>query len=235
LQLTDGVHVAITDRRGGVSRTPFASRNLGGAVGDIRQAVLTNRDRTAAELGFDPTRVVLMNQVHGADTAYVTEPWSHESAPLDGLCTNQPGLVLGVLVADCAPVLIADPVAKLVGAAHAGRRGTAAGVVPALVRTMVDRGGDPARMVALVGPTVCRLCYEVSAELHAEYPEAGRAVSRRGTPSLDIRATIVTQFTDHGVVDVRHDDRCTIESSELYSHRREQPTGRFAGYIWLAA
>lgn len=233
MQLTDGVYVAITDRRGGVSTAPYDSRNLGGAVGDSWQAVLTNREKTAAELGFDPARVVLMNQVHGADIAYVTEPWSRDSPPLDGLYTDQRGLVLGVLVADCAPVLIADVSAELVGAAHSGRTGTAIGVVPALVRTMVSRGANPDRMIAFVGPSACRLCYEISAELHDEFPRPGRSASRRGTPSLDIRAVIVSQLAACGVAEVRHDERCTIESPELYSYRRERRTGRFAGYIWL--
>jgi polyphenol oxidase len=142
-----------------------------------------------------------------------------------------------VLVADCAPVLVADPQARLVGGAHSGRPGTAAGVVPALIEAMTARGAAPSRMVALVGPCVCGACYEVPAELRKRVAEAvpeTRSVTPRGTPALDIRAGIAAQLAAAGVPDVRHDRRCTIESPELYSYRRDGRTGRFAGYIWLA-
>jgi YfiH family protein len=124
-----------------------------------------------------------------------------------------------------------------VGAAHSGRAGTVAGVVPALVEAMTEHGADPGRMTALLGPMACGLCYEVSAELREEIaavlPEA-RATTRQGTPSLDLRAAITAQLTTAGVTEITHDHRCTIESPDLYSYRRERTTGRFAGYIWLA-
>jgi YfiH family protein len=238
MRLADRVHVAITDRHGGASAAPFDSRNLGGRVGDDLRNVYLNREKTAVELGFASDRVVFMRQVHGADVAYVTEPYGDDPPALDAVFTDQPGLALGVLVADCAPVLLADPAAGLIGAAHSGRAGTAAGVVPALVRAMVDQGADPGRMAALVGPTACGLCYEVSTELRDEVsailPDT-RSTTRHGTPALDVRAGIAAQLAALGVSAVRHDDRCTIESAELFSYRREKITGRFAGYIWLDA
>ncbi|WP_449064742.1 peptidoglycan editing factor PgeF [Planomonospora algeriensis] len=236
IQLAPGVQAAFTDRHGGVSAEPYDSRNLGGAVGDDPGAVLRNRDKTAADLGVDPARVVFMRQVHGADARYVTEPFGDDPPPLDAVLTDVPGLALCVLVADCAPVLVADPVAGIVGAAHSGRPGTMAGVVPALVAAMAERGAEPARMTALIGPSACGLCYEVPAamrdEVAAAVPEA-RATTRRGTPAVDVRAGIAAQLAGAGVGDVRHDARCTIESPELFSHRRRRPTGRFAGYVWL--
>ncbi|MEV1206588.1 polyphenol oxidase family protein, partial [Microbispora rosea] len=145
-------------------------------------------------------------------------------------------LGLAVLVADCAPVLVADPVAGLVGGAHSGRPGTEAGVVPALVEAMAARGARPDRMTAVIGPSACGLCYEVPEDLcervAARVPET-RSRTRHGTPALDIRAGIAAQLARAGVADVRHDDRCTIETADLYSYRREQRTGRFAGYVWL--
>jgi hypothetical protein len=228
--------MVITDRLGGASVAPYDGRNLGGAVGDDPAAVRQNRDKTALEFGLDPARVVYMRQVHSADVAYVTEPFGAEPPTLDAVFTAEPGLGLCVLVADCAPVLVADPYAGLVGAAHSGRAGTSLGVVPALVRAMAGRGADPARMTALIGPAACGLCYEVSAELRdqvsAGLPES-RSTTRRGTPALDLRAGITAQLTAEGVTDIRHDDRCTIETPGLYSYRRDHTTGRFAGYIWL--
>jgi YfiH family protein len=234
----DRVHMVITDRLGGASVAPYDGRNLGGAVGDDPVTVRQNRDKTASEFGLDPARVVYMRQVHSADVAYVTEPFGAEPPALDAVFTAEPGLGLCVLVADCAPVLVADAGAGLVGAAHSGRAGTTLGVVPALVRAMAGRGADPARMTALIGPAACGLCYEVSAELRdqvsAGLPES-RSTTRRGTPALDLRAGITAQLTAGGVTDIRHDDRCTIETPELYSYRRDHTTGRFAGYIWLDA
>jgi YfiH family protein len=238
MEPADRVHAIITDRHGGTSTGPYDSRNLGGAVGDDPEAVLRNREKTAVEFGLDPSRVVFMRQVHGAAVAYVTEPFQDAEAPgLDAVFTDRPGLGLAVLVADCAPVLVADAEARLVGAAHSGRAGTVAGVVPALVQAMTEHGADPGRMTALLGPMACGLCYEVSAELREEIaavlPEA-RATTRQGTPSLDLRAAITAQLATAGVTEITHDHRCTIESPDLYSYRRERTTGRFAGYIWLA-
>lgn len=232
----DRVKMAFTDRHGGVSAGPYGTRNLGGAVGDDPEAVAENRAKTAAELGLD--QVVFMRQVHGADVAHVTAPFEGEPPALDGVLTDRPGLGLAVLVADCAPVLLADPVAGVVGGAHSGRPGTEAGVVPALVEAMAARGAEPARMVAMIGPSACGLCYEVPADLRDRV--AGRvpetwSVTRAGTPALDLRAGIAAQLARAGVPDVRHDGRCTIETPGLYSYRREHRTGRFAGYVWLQA
>jgi purine-nucleoside/S-methyl-5'-thioadenosine phosphorylase / adenosine deaminase len=232
------VRMVVTDRLGGAGVAPYDSRNLGGSVGDDPATVRQNRDETARELGLDPARVVYMRQVHSADVAYVTESWGDDPPALDAVFTTEPALALCVLVADCAPVLIADAEAGMVGAAHSGRAGTVLGVVPALVRAMAGRGADPARMTALVGPCACGLCYEVSGELRAEVAAGLPAMwsaTRRGTPALDVRAGVVAQLAAEGVTAVRHDDRCTIESPELFSYRRERTTGRFAGYIWLDA
>ncbi|MGJ6962088.1 peptidoglycan editing factor PgeF [Streptosporangium sp. G11] len=224
----------ITDRHGGVSADPYGSRNLGGMCGDEPDAVATNRARTAAEFGLG--RVVFMRQVHSADVRYVREPFGDDPPPLDGVCTDVPGLGLAALCADCAPVLLAEPEAGLVGAAHSGRVGTMSGVVTALVEEMARRGADPARMTALIGPMACGTCYEVPAEMRDEVavmlPEAW-SITRQDTPALDLRAAITSQLGKAGVGEITHDTRCTIESADLFSHRREGTTGRFAGYVWL--
>ncbi|MEU4406107.1 peptidoglycan editing factor PgeF [Streptosporangium sp. NPDC023963] len=224
----------ITDRHGGVSADPYGSRNLGGMCGDEPGAVAANRARTAAEFGLE--RVVFMRQVHSADVRYVREPFGDDPPPLDGVCTDVPGLGLAALCADCAPVLLAEPEAGLAGAAHSGRVGTMSGVVTALVEEMARRGADPARMTALIGPMACGTCYEVPAEMRDEVavmlPEAW-SITRQDTPALDLRAAITSQLGKAGVGEITHDTRCTIESADLFSHRREGTTGRFAGYVWL--
>lgn len=157
---------------------------------------------------------------------------------VDAIFTDVPGLPLGVLVADCAPVLIADPQARIVGAAHAGREGMADGVVLALVRAMIEAGADPARLRAAIGPAICGGCYEVPAQLRARIadavPQAG-CVTRKGSPGIDIRSGVVAQLAEAGVLAVSRDPRCTAETTALYSYRRDGLTGRFAGLVWLAS
>jgi YfiH family protein len=154
-----GAHFAFTDRWGGVSAAPYERLNLGGAVGDDPEAVRTNRELAAKSLGIDPANVVWMNQVHSADVAVVDGPWGERPVPeVDAIVTSRRGLALAVLTADCTPVLLADPVAGVAAAAHAGRPGMVAGVVPAAVRTMVELGADPARIIARTGPAVCGRC-----------------------------------------------------------------------------
>ncbi|MEV7012656.1 peptidoglycan editing factor PgeF [Streptosporangium sp. NPDC051022] len=226
----------ITNRHGGTSAEPYGSRNLGGLCGDDPEAVAANRAKTAAEFGLD--RTVFMRQVHSADVRYVTEPFGDDPPPLDGVFTDVPHLGLAALCADCAPVLLADPVAGLVGAAHSGRVGTVLGVVPALVEAMAGHGADPARMTALIGPMACGSCYEVPAGMRREVAEVLPevwSITRDDTPALDLRAGITSQLARAGVRDVTHDTRCTIETPDLFSHRRDGRTGRFAGYVWLEA
>ncbi|MFE0459017.1 peptidoglycan editing factor PgeF [Kitasatospora sp. NPDC058965] len=237
MELAPGVRYAVTTRSGGVSPAPYAERNLGGLTGDDRANVLHNRRLTATQLGLAPDRVVWMRQVHSATVQRVAGPWGGDAPELDGVWTTEPGLALASLGADCAAVLLADPVARVVGAAHSGRAGTLSGIATRLVHAMAEGGADPARTVAYIGPAACGRCYEVPEAMRAEsaaaLPETYSTTSW-GTPALDLPAGITAQLTAAGVTDVRRDPRCTIETADLYSHRRDAPTGRFAAYLWLA-
>ncbi|MEU8759200.1 peptidoglycan editing factor PgeF [Streptomyces sp. NPDC048659] len=232
-----GAHFAFTDRWGGVSAVPYEELNLGGAVGDDPAAVLANRERAAAGLGLDPARVVWMNQVHGAGVAVVDRPWGTDPVPsVDALVTDRPGLALAVLTADCVPVLLADPVAGVVAAAHAGRPGMTAGVVPAAVARMTQLGARPERIVARTGPAVCGRCYEVPDAMRAEVAAvepAAHAETSWGTPAVDVTAGVLAQLARLGVTDVAASGVCTLESPDHYSYRRDRTTGRLAGYVWL--
>ncbi len=236
-----GVRAVFTDRNGGVSGPPFESLNLGAGVGDESAAVAANRDRLARAQGLAADGIAWMRQVHSAAVRYVGGPVRGGPAgqlaePVDAEFTDVPGVALAVLVADCVPVLVADPQARMVGAAHSGREGTAAGVVPALVLAMTAAGASPARLRACIGPAICGGCYEVPAELRdrvtAEVPAAW-CVTRAGTPGLDLRAGVRAQLAELGVREVSADGRCTKESAELFSYRRDGQTGRFAGLVWL--
>ncbi|AZM78216.1 peptidoglycan editing factor PgeF [Streptomyces sp. NPDC005395] len=233
----NGAHFGFTDRWGGVSAVPYEELNLGGAVGDDPAAVTANRELAAKALGADPARVVWMNQVHGADVAVVDAPWGDRPVPrVDAVVTAERGLALAVLTADCVPVLLADPVAGIAAAAHAGRPGLVAGVVPAAVRAMTELGADPARIVARTGPAVCGRCYEVPEEMRAEVAAvepAAYADTSWGTPAVDVSAGVHAQLERLGVRDRAQSPVCTRESKDHFSYRRDRTTGRLAGYVWL--
>ncbi|GGT23122.1 laccase domain protein [Streptomyces purpureus] len=232
-----GAHFAFTDRWGGVSAVPYEELNLGGAVGDDPAAVRTNRERAAATLGLDPARVVWMNQVHGPDVAVVDGPWTTDDIPgVDAVVTARRGLALAVLTADCTPVLLADPVAGVVAAAHAGRPGMVAGVVPAAVRAMIELGAEPSRITARTGPAVCGRCYEVPEEMRADVAAVEPAAwseTSWGTPAVDVTAGVHAQLDALGVKERAASPVCTLESRDHYSYRRDRTTGRLAGYVWL--
>ncbi|MBB6172446.1 hypothetical protein HNR23_002506 [Nocardiopsis mwathae] len=237
IEMGPGVRAGFTQRYdGGVSTAPYDTLNLGMGTSDAPGAVAENRRVAAARFGFDPDRVVWMNQVHSADVAVVDAPG--DAGKVDGVVTTRPDLVLATLAADCLPILAADGAAGVIGAAHSGRLGTAAGVAPAMVAAMVGQGADPARITVALGPSICGRCYEVPPEMQEEVarrsPE-GASRTRRGTTGVDLRAAVTAQLRTTGIGHITADERCTLESSELFSHRRDAPTGRLAGFIWREA
>ncbi|MFE9361624.1 peptidoglycan editing factor PgeF [Streptomyces sp. NPDC006978] len=233
-----GAHFAFTDRWGGVSAVPYEELNLGGAVGDDPAAVGANRARAARALGLDPALVVWMNQVHGREVAVVEGPWgdTRDIPAVDAVVTARRGLPLAVLTADCTPVLLADPAAGVVAAAHAGRPGLVAGVVPAAVEAMIALGAEPPRITAHTGPAVCGRCYEVPEQMRAEVAgvvPASWSQTSWGTPAVDVTAGVHAQLAEFGVTDRHSSPFCTLESGDHFSYRRDRTTGRLAGYVWL--
>ncbi len=225
------VRWGFTDVEGGVSAPPYAGLNLGLHVGDDEAAVRENRRRLAHAWGVGLERFVFMDQCHGADVAVVGEPGAPPS--VDAVVTTTPGVTLVVMVADCVPVLLADEVAGVVGAVHAGRPGMMKGVVGQAVSAMRDEGATSLR--AWVGPAVCGRCYEVEVELRAQaaavVPESA-TVSWTGTAAIDVPGAVVSQLIAAGV-SVQWLPGCTRERMDLYSHRRQAPTGRWAGLVML--
>ncbi|TYP88306.1 peptidoglycan editing factor PgeF [Blastococcus xanthinilyticus] len=226
----------VTDRRGGRSRSPYDSFNLGDHVGDDPADVAANRARVARELGVDADRLVWMDQVHGTGVAVVDRPQPGPLADTDALVTATPGLVLAVLAADCVPVLLADSETGVVAAVHAGREGVRKGVLPAALSAMASLGARARHVSALLGPAVCGACYEVPEQMQADVarvaPEAA-VRTRTGTPGLDLRAGIEQLLRRAGIPEVVQDPRCTVEDGTLFSHRRDGVTGRQAGLVWL--
>lgn len=226
----------VTDRRGGRSRPPYDSFNLGDHVGDEPADVAANRERVARELGVAGEHLVWMNQVHGTGVAVVDGPQEGPVPATDALVTATPGLVLCVLVADCVPVLLTDPAAGVVAAVHAGREGVRQGVLPATLSAMAGLGARARNVTALLGPAVCGACYEVPAAMQRDVARVAPAAAvrtRAGTPGLDLRAGLAEGLQRAGVTQVVHDPRCTVEDRFLFSHRRDGVTGRQAGLVWL--
>ncbi|TDO49845.1 hypothetical protein EV643_10573 [Kribbella sp. VKM Ac-2527] len=234
-EVRDGVRFAFTDRYGGASRPPYGEFNLGG-WGEEPEAIAENFGLVAAEFGVRDDAVVRVSQVHGRDV-HVVEAGDEVPAgslPADALVTTRNDVVLCVRAADCLPVLLADPVNGVVGAAHSGRRGLYVGVVPATVEAMRGLGAE--RITAVLGPYACGKCYEVPADMRAEVAErvpAAYAETSWGTPSIDVAAGVIAQLGELGV-EVIDATSCTIESEDLYSYRREGAvSGRMAGLIRL--
>lgn len=226
------VDLAFTDRYGGVSGAPFAELNLAVSGDDDPGARADNLALLLAD--FAPGDVLAdLHQVHGAEVVVAGRDGVRPEA--DATVTDRPGTTLLVRAADCVPVLLADPAARVIGAAHCGRLGLAAGVVPATVARM--RGLGARQITAWLGPHVCGGCYEVPGSLQAEVgalAPAAVATTSWGTPSLDLGAGVSAQLAGDGVT-VHDASRCTRESDDLYSHRRDGPrAGRLAGVIRMA-
>jgi YfiH family protein len=153
-------------RRGGVSQGAFASLNCSLSSQDAPDSVRQNRSRAAAALGAEAPRLVGLHQVHGVEVVRVETPWRPGEGPrADAMVTDRPGIALGIITADCAPVLLADVEAGVVGAAHAGWRGAVGGVLEAVVSAMAALGARPARIAAAIGPCIAQNSYEVAADL----------------------------------------------------------------------
>ena len=228
-----GIGAAVTDRFGGTSAAPYDELNLADHVGDGAGAVARNRELVLDELGASYA-LATMRQVHGRHVEVLDERPA-QPPEADAIVTRVAGLVLTVLVADCTPILLWDRRAGVVAAVHAGRRGLAAGVLPATIDTMCRLRARPERMYAVVGPSICAEHYEVPVGMRDEVARAAPASSAQtadGAPALDIRAGLLAQLHSSGMRRWMVMPHCTVESPSYYSYRRDGITGRFAGLVW---
>jgi len=221
------VNYSFTDRTSGLSTGAFLSRNLATHVGDDQATVLSNRAELETLLGVP---IQFMNQVHGDAVATVgVEIIAVPTA--DALVTQSPGFGLAVMVADCIPLLLAS--SETVAAVHVGRKGLMNEVALAAINEMRSR--DNFEITAVVGPSICGECYEVSQNIYDEvskrFPLAA-SKTRDGGFSLDLSRALIDQL--RGLeVRVVDEGRCTVEESSLYSYRRDGVTGRQVGVVWL--
>jgi hypothetical protein len=218
-------------RQGGVSEGLFASLNCGPGSGDKRARVLENRCRVEAVLGAP---LVTLYQVHSPNVVTVTEAWQIGAAPhADAMVTDRPGLALGILTADCAPILLADAEAGAIGAVHAGWKGALGGVIEAAVAAMEKLGTRRARIAAAIGPCISQVHYEVGPEFHAVFLAADPAHARFFVPSdrashfrFDLEGFATLRLADAGVTNIDAHSACTYaRRDDFFSFRRTTHAG----------
>lgn len=220
-----GVHHAFFTRQGGVSEGIYAGLNVGVGSRDDPAAVTENRRRAAAHLGG---RLVTAYQVHSADALTVDQPWPDRPAEGDAVVTATPGVICGALAADCAPILMADPQARVVAAAHAGWKGALTGIAEAALERMEALGARRERIVAAVGPCIGPKSYEVGLEYEARFLDADPDYARFFRPGavadkrlFDLPAFVLARLTTAGVGACEWIGRDTCADDDLFfSNRR---------------
>lgn len=218
-------------RKGGASSGIFTGLNCGPGSSDLSEIVAINRARVAAHMGVPPEKLVTLNQVHSPDVLTLTEP-PLERPRADAMVTRTPGLALGILTADCQPVLFADPAAGVIGAAHSGWRGTKDGVLEATVAAMVALGATPRDITAVIGPTISQTAYEVGPEFHEAFTDDDRESARffangPGDRMLfDLPAYGLSRLRAAGVGHAEWTRHCTYrDPARFYSFRRTTHAG----------
>jgi len=231
-------------RRGGASSGVFSGLNCGYGSSDQTEAVSINRDRVAAAMGVAPAQMVGVNQVHSADVATVEGPLS-EVVVADALVTATPGLLLTILTADCQPVLFADRRAGVVGAAHAGWRGSLEGVLEATLDAMERLGAQRADITAVIGPCISQRAYEVGHDFMENFLVEDEQNSRffaggpNGKPMFDLPAYSLARLRAAGVGAAEWTRHCTYSDPDRFysyrrtTHLREADYGRLISVIRL--
>jgi len=228
----DGVRHGFFTRLGGVSDGIYASLNCGPGSRDVAENVAQNRALVAELLEVEPLGLLTVYQKHGSDAVVADKPWK-TPPEADAIVTSKPGLAIGILTADCAPVLFCDAEAGVIGAAHAGWRGALAGIVEATVMAMGELGAKPERIVAAIGPAISQEAYEVGAEFMNQFivqePDGSKFfITDEGTgePHFDLAGYVGERLARAGVSAVAELGLCTYcDETRLFSYRRSQHHG----------
>lgn len=225
----DGMRHAFFTRQGGVSRGLYSSLNCGLGSGDDAQAVRENRARAMEALDLAPESLTTLYQVHGREVVTLDAPLSEDGRPkADALVTATPGVALGILTADCVPVLFCDAKARVIGAAHAGWKGAIGGVLEATLDAMAKIGAEPGRVSAGIGPCIAQRSYEVGPEFPAPFLAESADNARYFAPArvagkwmFDLRGYVADRLARAGVgeVSVLPNDTCG-EADRFFSYRR---------------
>jgi len=243
-----GIRHGFFTRAGGVSEGLYASLNCGPGSADVPANIAENRGRVARYLGGRHADVATIYQVHSGDAVAIDGPVAANARPkADALVTRTPGLVIGILTADCAPVLFADPEAGVVGAAHAGWRGAVAGVVEAAVAAMESLGASRNRIFAAIGPTINQVSYEVGPDFEEALLKSCRnnemflaRNNPHGRAHFDLPGFVEMRLKASGISQVEQQSACTYANESLFfsfrhsQHRSEGDYGRQISAIVVA-
>jgi hypothetical protein len=244
----DGARHAFFTRAGGVSEGIFASLNCGFGSRDAAEKVAENRSRAMARLGLTPDRLATCYQVHSPTVVTVDRPWRRDEPPrADAMVTRHRGIALGILTADCAPVLFVDPAARIIGAAHAGWRGALGGVLEATIAAMASLGAMPDRIRAGIGHCIAQRSYEVGPEFPAPFVAEDAQNAGFFTPAprarhflFDLAGYVTRRLERLGLANIeRADGDTAAEPDRFFSYRRsrlenEPDYGRELSAICLA-
>lgn len=246
LSAVPGVRHAFFTRQGGVSTGIYSSLNVGRGSRDEAADVAENRRRAAAWFGAEPRQLLTCYQIHSPTVLVAERAWGDERPEADGVVTTEPGLVCGALAADCAPVLLADPHARVVAAVHAGWRGALAGVVESAVDAMTQEGASPMQITAAIGPCIGPASYEVGEEFLRAFTDkdpafeaffsAGATVDKR---QFDLPSFVLSRLGAAGVSRCEWIGRDTCAEEALFysnrraNHRAEGDYGRLLSAIAL--
>ena len=240
-----GVRHGFLGRRGGVSEGICSGLNVGLGSGDDREAIRENR-RLAVAAVAPGAALVTLHQVHSAEALYVAAPFADDSRPRgDAMVADRPGIVLGILTADCAPVLLADAGAGIVAAAHAGWKGALGGVIDATVGEMERRGADRSRIAAAVGPCIARRSYEVDEGFLRRFAQADPgherffSLGREGHHQFDLEGFVLARLAGAGLRRIEALGEDTYSQPDRFfsyrraTHRGEADYGRQISLIAL--
>lgn len=221
-------------RKGGVSQGIFSSLNAGYGSGDLIENVAENRRRISIATGVHPDNLLAAKQVHGDKTLFVVAPWTPENAPeADAMATTEKGLALGILTADCVPILLASSKEKIIGAAHAGWRGALGGIIPSVLSAMEKRGATPEDLYAVIGPCIGPASYEVQDDLRDEFLKKNaentgffHETGRAGRFLFNLPAFIAAELHAGGVHKIHDLQQDTFLNAEsFFSNRRAFKAG----------
>lgn len=246
LSVLPGIRHAFFTRQGGVSDGVYASLNGGLGSGDEPARVAENRRRMTERLGLAPGALASLYQIHSAECVIAEAPFA-ERPQADAMATRVPSLALGILTADCGPILFADPENRVVGAAHAGWKGALTGIIEATLDAMERLGAARGRITAVLGPTIGAAAYEVGPEFRARFVEADPENAGRFAPSpdrpdhhlFDLPGYITRRLHRAGVGTVADLGLCTYGDADRFfsyrrtTHRREADYGRLVSAIAL--
>jgi YfiH family protein len=233
LESCDGIRHGFFTRQGGVSTGIYGSLNCGLGSRDDAENVRQNRALVAQTLGVAPDHLLTLYQIHSSTAVVVDKAWQGEAAEADALVTRTPGLAIGALTADCAPVLFCDPEARVIAAAHAGWRGALSGIAEATVAAMEELSASRERIVAVIGPSISQRAYEVGAEyvdrFLAEEPTSSAFFmtdDSSGEPHFDLSGYVAERLSRAGVGTISDLGLCTYcDETRLFSYRRSQHHG----------